>query len=305
MIKIIKNVIKTPIINVYSQLIRHKYRKMVILSRDDTIRKIMEDRVSIARFGDGEFKWLLGIAQSSFQNHDEGLSMRLKEVLADSETANMLICIPEIFKREEPWTASTRNFWRNFFYNYQADVARHLDIAGLYGCAAGLTRCYMEYENKESSLVAERFNSLKQVWHRRNILIVEGETTKLGVGNDLFSEAKSIKRILCPSVNAYDVYSDILSSVREFTNDIMVIISLGPTATVLSYDLCKEGYQALDLGHIDIEYEWFLAGATEKVSIPGKYVNESDNRLINSTGSTDSSYSKQVVINLARVPHED
>ena len=44
----------------------------------------------------------------------------------------------------------------------------------------------------------------------------------------------------------------------------MIIIALGPTATVLAYDLAKEGYQALDMGHFDIEYEWYLRNATKK-----------------------------------------
>ena len=34
------------------------------------------------------------------------------------------------------------------------------------------------------------------------------------------------------------------------------------------------GYQAIDIGHIDIEYEWFLQGAKEKVAIENKYVGE-------------------------------
>lgn len=47
------------------------------------------------------------------------------------------------------------------------------------------------------------------------------------------------------------------------------------TATVLAYDLAKNGYQAIDIGHIDIEYEWMLMGATEKIPVPGKFTNES------------------------------
>ncbi len=41
---------------------------------------------------------------------------------------------------------------------------------------------------------------------------------------------------------------------------------LGPTAKLLSYDLTKRGYQAIDLGHIDSEYEWFQMKAESKVN---------------------------------------
>ena len=54
----------------------------------------------------------------------------------------------------------------------------------------------------------------------------------------------------------------------------MILLALGPTATLLSFELSKLGYRALDLGHFDIEYEWFLRGCTKKEKIENKYTNE-------------------------------
>lgn len=54
----------------------------------------------------------------------------------------------------------------------------------------------------------------------------------------------------------------------------MVILALGPTATVLASALADCGVQALDIGHIDIEYEWFLKGTKTRVAVSGKYTNE-------------------------------
>ena len=56
--------------------------------------------------------------------------------------------------------------------------------------------------------------------------------------------------------------------------DKLFLLALGPTATVLAYDLCKMGYQAVDIGHIDLEYEWFLKGQGCRTEIVGKYNNE-------------------------------
>ena len=50
----------------------------------------------------------------------------------------------------------------------------------------------------------------------------------------------------------------------------MILITLGPTATILAYDLAMQGYQAIDLGQVDNEYEWFLRHATERIVIEGK-----------------------------------
>ena len=67
----------------------------------------------------------------------------------------------------------------------------------------------------------------------------------------------------------------ILESAKKIEDkSVLFIIALGPTATILAYDLAGLGYQAIDAGHMDVEYEWFKMGATKKVAIENKYVNE-------------------------------
>nr|WP_295113751.1 GT-D fold domain-containing glycosyltransferase [uncultured Methanobrevibacter sp.] len=70
-------------------------------------------------------------------------------------------------------------------------------------------------------------------------------------------------------------------------------MALGPTATVLSYDLAEEGYYALDIGHLDIEYEWFLRKATKKIAIENKWINEVPENTITET-FYDEDYFNQI-----------
>ena len=63
----------------------------------------------------------------------------------------------------------------------------------------------------------------------------------------------------------------ITSAIRHANKDDLILIALGPTATVLSFDLAQLGYTALDIGNVDNEYEWYLAGATKKVRNPLKF----------------------------------
>jgi Glycosyltransferase GT-D fold len=49
---------------------------------------------------------------------------------------------------------------------------------------------------------------------------------------------------------------------------------MGPTAKALAYDLTLEGYQTVDIGNLDLEYEWYKMGATERVKVKGKYTSE-------------------------------
>ena len=86
------------------------------------------------------------------------------------------------------------------------------------------------------------------------------------------------KKTICPSENAFSNYDEIYSTIIDrVPQSDLVLIALGPTATVLAYDLFLAGYQAVDIGHVDISYEWYLRGVSnpnERIAIPGKYVNE-------------------------------
>ncbi len=92
----------------------------------------------------------------------------------------------------------------------------------------------------------------------------------------MLNNASSVHRIICPSTNAWESYEKIVETAVALIplENSVVLCCLGPTATVLAYDLHKRGYRALDLGHIDIEYEWFKSGTTVMTKIAGKAVNE-------------------------------
>ena len=81
------------------------------------------------------------------------------------------------------------------------------------------------------------------------------------MGNDLFDRANSILRIVCSSHNAYKDVDTIEATIRLYAEDRLILIMLGPTAKVLAAHLANDGYQALDIGHIDSEYEWLQMGA--------------------------------------------
>ena len=77
----------------------------------------------------------------------------------------------------------------------------------------------------------------------------------------------------------------------------MILISLGPTATVLTYDLIESGIknQVIDFGHFDIQYEYYLRNAPKKIIIPYKYVNEVRGGKRNIKPINDSKYFSQII----------
>ena len=139
---------------------------------------------------------------------------------------------------------------------------------------AYMTRPYVMYKDNQTNAPQERFAQLKEIWDQRDCVFVEGNMTGLGVGNDLFDNAQSVKRILAPARNAFSQYANILECCRSQPKDKLFLLALGPTATVLAYDLFRAGYQAVDIGHLDLEYEWFLKGEGCRTAVAGKYNNE-------------------------------
>ena len=135
---------------------------------------------------------------------------------------------------------------------------------------------------------------LKRLWEGQNILIIEGEKTRMGVGNDLFSGAFSVRRILAPAVNAFECYDAIKDTVIRNYRGELILMALGPTATLLAADFSMMDMWALDIGHIDIEYEWYLQGVKQRIPISGKFTNEATDGH-NVADCEDSIYLAQIV----------
>lgn len=258
---------------------RHIRRKLQILNSEETIREIMLSSCSVSRYGDGELQIISHYLRhgstddfhvDTFQQYNTVLAKRLLDVYR-SKVPNHLKCLPYAFKDASISNIYGRLFWeREWLGRYR--MLQTLSLEPTFGDAS-FTRFYMGRRDiKNYSAYVEL---LKKIWDNRELLIVEGEHTRLGIGNNLFDNASSIQRILCPSINAFESYEQILAAVEEReAKEKLILIALGHTATVLAYDLSLSGYQAIDIGHVDIEYEWYLMKAKGKVPVPNKYVNE-------------------------------
>ncbi len=229
----------------------------------ETRRLIIEGHKSIARLGDGEFSAIAGMQRWNFQGRSEKLAARLLEVL-QSNRDDMLIGLNPTF---------------------------YMDLSDLPELDADGVRAYMRPEvRRQHAALLDRerhyadalfhnmysekdVEEIKNIWRDRDCVIVEGVHTGSGVGNDMFDGCKSIKRILCPAENAFDCYDEILNAALEQNKDSLMLLALGPTATVLAYDLCCHGYQAVDIGHTDLIYEKYRSGLQDlyQVKIPYKY----------------------------------
>ena len=284
-----------------------KNSKFNIASSEETIQKLYEPNVSIARFGDGELSYIEKIGLY-FQPYNEELANRLKEIL-NSNVPNLLIGLPIALNPQncELYEGFAKEYWVDWLQKNEEKMEKLINPNKKY-YSAQISRFYLDYKDKSN--VANYVKMLKELWNDRDVVIVEGEKSRLGVGNDLFDNMRTIKRILCPPENAFLKYDSILEEIKKTSKNNLILLALGPTATVLAYDLHKLGYKAIDIGHVDIEYEWYLRKAKTKIKIESKYMGEqgvmgakaeSEEERLNIKDIKDENYEKQIIARITSI----
>lgn len=265
--------------------------KVVIHNTDETLTKLCSGKVSMSRFGDGEFDIMSG-NQNGFQQKNERLGELLKNVIKQNgRYDNFIVGIPRCFTSFDGFTKEAKDFLTDYYLKNRFRCYKFLNQEGDY-YDAFVTRLYMDVEDK--SHCKEDFERIRKIWENEEILIIEGDRSRLGMNNDLFDNAKNVKRILAPNENAFDYYDDILREGTKYGEGKLILLALGQTATALAYDLYKAKQWVIDIGHIDVEYEWFLQGANKKTAIKGKYVNEVNHRNVEEID--DPRYEKQIIL---------
>ncbi|MGJ0126735.1 GT-D fold domain-containing glycosyltransferase [uncultured Pantoea sp.] len=272
-----------------------RVKRYSVMSIEETIDRLLRDpTLSLARYGDGELE-MTRYKNIGFQPFNPELSERLKAVLQQGATAspNCLICLPDAFRTTRNMRNGSALFWffhKSFYFTHYESL---LNKQYHYGNTS-VTRPYHDYKGKELS--GRIFDKFKLLYRNRRVLIVEGSGTRLGLGNDLLDGASEVKRITTLNRNAFSVYDALFHAVlTHAVNFDLVLISLGPTATVLAHDLSQHGIRCIDSGHVDIEYEWMLASATHKIKVEGKNVNEAGVLLGEQSCVADVTYQQQIL----------
>ena len=270
-----------------------------VMSIDETLDELLETEKSLVRFGDGEFNLINGNS-IAYQEYQEDLAQEMREILlhADDTENKVLICLPEIFeifKGSFLQNEDSEKFWKQVLDDY-GRFFQETCRAKVYG-STWISRPYID--NKDKSHAITQFEKIKSLFENKDILIVEGATTRSGVGNDLFNNVLSIKRIICPSHHAFSKVDAIQQAILDHASGRIILLMLGPTAKILAYRLSQLGYRALDLGHIDPEYEWMKMGAETKVQLKHKHTAEFNfDQGIEFV--EDEDYNSQIVVDLSK-----
>lgn len=262
-----------------------------ILNSNETLDLLENSNVSMARYGDGEVS-LMAMVSIGFQRVSLGLRKELIEVSTVNDP-NFLVCIPYLIIDRSILKEDSQKWWNSNLRLMGFWWRKYFSRGFTYGDTE-VTRPWMGFLNVTHA--ENCFNRMMGLFEGKDIVLIEGQKSRLGVGNDFLSKAKSVRRILCPPKNAYSKIDEIFSAAINESRDSLYLLALGPTATALSYRLYKTGRRALDIGHMDIEYEWFKMRVDHKVPVKNKYVNEVGGyKVLEEDDVQEEQYLKEIV----------
>lgn len=207
----------------------------------------------MVRFGDGEVR-LMNEISIPFQKSSPLLAKRLRQVLSDC-SEGLIQGIPALF----PSFNATDNidaitFSRGFFGKYHEFIVSHLNKSRTY-YDVGLTYQYINHGSVDVSPLKDYFQKFISIWEGKDIVVICGNRVFNHIDYNIFDSASNVQYLWAPTCNAFDEYDKILEQAKKIPKDKLIVIILGPTATILGYDLFKLGYRALDLGHLAKDYD--------------------------------------------------
>lgn len=256
----VKDILAAILYFLYEKGILHNSIKVHTI--DETIDELLHTEKSMVRFGDGEIVMIKGVdlmLQKAAPEIGEGLAQILAYPYDD-----LMVTIPGVFDTLSDHRKASRQFWKDHLLFCRKTYEKYCNPNRTY-YTTFVSRCY--YYAEDRSNCDRWFAKIRKIWENRDIVIVEGTKTHNGVENDLFDTARSIERIICPPKDAYEALSRIVEACEQYGKDRMFLLSVGVAAKFLALDLFRKGYRVLDIGNMDLEYEWFVRQTPDKIPL--------------------------------------
>ncbi len=222
-----------------SSKLRKKLRQKILYSRDfpyprvlsipETI-KLLQNGASIARLGDGEFNLALGKRAICYQKNSPELQRRMIEILKNTNH-KCLVAIPP--KPES-------GFFREYFTRYPR-ILNFMRLNTTYA-NANISR--------NSDFLVSAMAEYRKIWANRDVVFIYSSAGRFEITPDIFSNIRKYEHIDVPPTDAFEQYRQIMQQAKSYPHDRLFLISCGPAATVIAYDLANLGYQAIDIGHL-------------------------------------------------------
>lgn len=231
------------LIKVLSNINPVRYKSLTI---EQTIDELIKNKKSLIRFGDGETAICVGRG-IYFQEFETELQLGLLQILKEYDNNSpYLLALPNEFLSDYLfkvpfskillWT-ETRNLIRKYIHNQ--------DVVG----DAFLFRKYIMDDKKKIGI--------EKLWEEADHIICIGGNLDSDMMGRLFYE-KEVRNIHISPQNGFSDYAKVLTQVENIfsssknmkKNNSVVIVSAGPVAKLLAFNLCKKGSRVYDVGFL-------------------------------------------------------
>lgn len=186
---------------------------------------------SISRFGDGELRCAMG-GQASAQIPDQAMAHELRRILIGPTKS--LVCLPH--SKYGPKAANWKKYETTKFTPYFKQMQ--------YG-SAFITRP----DSTPHINTPEYWANVRKLWSNRDTVLVVG--TDYGSLNEhMLRDARSLRVVFGPRRDAYAEIPRLMDEIGKPPEDHIVLMCLGPAATIMAERLAQKGVWAIDIGHI-------------------------------------------------------
>lgn len=216
------------------------------LSMLDTLSRIVDERMSFARFGDGEIRLMMREEFNlRFQKNAPGLKADLAKVFRMGRS-DLLIGMPHRFANA---------MWGSVFAENWAGIRPHIERTDAFGDSHVSRPIFFDFYQQAA------VDAWRRVWEGRNALIVAGRGSRFELIDALFDNLGETALVEGAPRNAYVELESITQDVvANLDGKDLVLIALGPTGTLLAARLAVLGVQAIDIGHIAASYRSVFSG---------------------------------------------
>jgi hypothetical protein len=224
------------------------FNKSTQLSFSETVATLAREKISFARFGDGELKLMLRPTYKlAFQNNSEPLRTALASVVALGHISpkKLLLGFPQTYQ-DLHWSGvwvdiadETLELFEGITRTGNAHVTRPIFFEDLGDAGVDMWR---------------------NVWAGQKVRVITGKGSRFELTGALFDNVESVSYSYSTASHAFEDLERLKAELATTSED-LYLIALGPAGTVLTAELASAGKWAIDLGHISDSYENVFKGA--------------------------------------------
>jgi len=222
---------------------------MNIINDLKTLEKLTNEKLSISRFGDGEFFHLFNSNYknaSGRQKCSKEIKLKLKNII-NSDSKKILIGISgflakkdEIENNFKDYTPYMKKFIKKTIKNINNNYPNLLDKQFY---SAEITRITNSNHQEEMIKIFDNY------FINNDFVFVGNKIVIKLIKNKFIDKFKKIQFLEVKKQNAYEDYEEILKNINKLGKNNIYLLAIGITATILSFDLSENGFIAVDIGH--------------------------------------------------------